>query len=74
MRLKNIPFKDGKLNVDIDNDNKPFVVVYSEGEAKLSYLPNHGETKVITHQGRVKRVKFDEGGRILKSAWYISGP
>ncbi|WP_425597625.1 XtrA/YqaO family protein [Virgibacillus salarius] len=49
MRLKNIPFKDGKLNVDIDNDNKPFVVVYSEGEAKLSYLPNHGETKVITH-------------------------
>ncbi|WP_337970232.1 XtrA/YqaO family protein [Virgibacillus salexigens] len=61
MRLKNIPFKEGKLNVDISDANKPFVIVYSQGEAKLSYLPSHGETKVITHQGRVKRIKFDEG-------------
>ncbi|CDQ41490.1 XtrA/YqaO family protein [Virgibacillus salexigens] len=61
MRLKNIPFKEGKLNVDIENEDMPFVVVYCQGEAKLTYLPNHGETKVITHQGRVKRVKFDEG-------------
>ncbi|WP_017795168.1 XtrA/YqaO family protein [Oceanobacillus kimchii] len=61
MRLKQIPFKQGKLNVDIENRDKPFVLVYSNGEAKLSYLPDHGETKVITHQGRVKRIKFDEG-------------
>ncbi|WP_424475370.1 XtrA/YqaO family protein [Oceanobacillus kimchii] len=61
MRLKQIPFKQGKLNVDIENKDKPFVLVYSNGEAKLSYLPDHGETKVITHQGRVKRIKFDEG-------------
>ncbi|OEH53138.1 hypothetical protein AQ616_17820 [Oceanobacillus sp. E9] len=61
MRLKQIPFKQGKLNVDIENKDRPFVLVYSNGEAKLSYLPDHGETKVITHQGRVKRIKFDEG-------------
>ncbi|MCT1577964.1 XtrA/YqaO family protein [Oceanobacillus kimchii] len=61
MRLKQVPFKQGKLNVDIENKDKPFVLVYSNGEAKLSYLPDHGETKVITHQGRVKRIKFDEG-------------
>lgn len=61
MRLKPIPFKQGKLNLEIEDGGKPFVVVFSDGEAKLSYLPDHGETKVITHQGRVKRVKFDEG-------------
>ncbi|WP_019377688.1 XtrA/YqaO family protein [Virgibacillus halodenitrificans] len=61
MRLKDIPFEKGKLNVDIEKGEKPFVVVYCQGEAKLSYLPEHGETKVITHQGRVKRIKFDEG-------------
>ncbi len=31
------------------------------GKAKLTYLPEHGETKLIKHQGKVKRVKFDEG-------------
>ncbi|MCP3032632.1 XtrA/YqaO family protein [Halobacillus sp. A1] len=30
-------------------------------KAKITNIPDHGETKVITHQGKVKRVKFDEG-------------
>ncbi|WP_166740026.1 XtrA/YqaO family protein [Halalkalibacterium halodurans] len=39
----------------------PFVVVVSDGRAKITSLPPHGETKVLTHQGKVKRIKFDEG-------------
>lgn len=61
MRLKNISCEKGKLNVDIEKGEKPFVVVYCQGEAKISYLPEYGETKVVTHQGRVKRIKWDEG-------------
>lgn len=38
-----------------------FVVVVSEGQARISELPTHGETKIVTHQGKVKRVKWDEG-------------
>jgi len=59
MRLKDIDVN--RLNIIEYYGNKPFVIVYSQGVAKLTYLPKHGETKVITHQGRVKRVKFDEG-------------
>ena len=59
MRLQNIDVKEIE---NIENfEKKPFVIVYSQGVAKLTYLPNHGETKVITHQVRVKRVIFDEG-------------
>jgi hypothetical protein len=36
-------------------------VVVSNGKAKVTDLPTFGETKIITHQGKVKRVKFDEG-------------
>lgn len=61
MRLQAIPLKKNVLNIDIKEGDKPFVVVYCQGEAKITYLPEHGETKVITHQGRVKRIKFDEG-------------
>ncbi|WP_326288717.1 XtrA/YqaO family protein [Bacillus glycinifermentans] len=31
----------------------------SHGIAKITKLPSHGETKIITHQGKVKRAKFD---------------
>lgn len=59
MRLQDIDVASLKLNENYGN--KPFVIVYSEGVAKMTYLPEYGETKVITHQGMVKRVKFDEG-------------
>lgn len=36
------------------------IVVCNE-QAKLTEFPHHGGTKVITHQGKVKHVKFDEG-------------
>ncbi|SFM28813.1 hypothetical protein SAMN04487943_11237 [Gracilibacillus orientalis] len=65
MRLENVNIEDeGKefnIKIPIKAGNLPFVVVYCNGIAKKTYLPDHGETKVITHQGKVKRVKFDEG-------------
>ncbi|MGK9183778.1 XtrA/YqaO family protein [Priestia filamentosa] len=50
-----------KLEVDVTKTKGSFAVVVCDGKAKLTELPQHGETKIITHQGKVKRVKFDEG-------------
>ncbi|MET3508448.1 XtrA/YqaO family protein [Halalkalibacter oceani] len=63
MRLKNVEINplSGKIELDISNQDKPFVIVVSDGRARLTVLPEHGETRVVTHQGKVKRVKFDEG-------------
>lgn len=47
--------------MDLTEGNFPFCVVYCKGKEKLTTLPTHGETKVITYKGNVKRVKFDEG-------------
>ena len=49
------------LEIDIMEQKGSFVIVVCDGKARLTELPNHGETKIITHQGKVKRVKFDEG-------------
>ncbi len=49
------------FEIDLKELSRNFVIVVSEGKAKLTELPRHGETKIITHQGKVKRVKFDEG-------------
>ncbi|HEY4601242.1 MAG TPA: XtrA/YqaO family protein [Cerasibacillus sp.] len=63
MRLKDIKVdpKTMKLEIDIMNKKDNFAIVVSEGRAKIAELPQHGETKIITHQGKVKRVKWDEG-------------
>ncbi|WP_179860808.1 XtrA/YqaO family protein [Sporosarcina koreensis] len=37
------------------------VVVISEGKAKLRELPEHGEYKIVTHQGKVRRMRREEG-------------
>jgi Phage-like element PBSX protein XtrA len=50
-----------RLEVDIMEQKGNFAIIFSDGKAKLTALPQHGETKIITHQGKVKRVKFDEG-------------
>mgnify|MGYP003777174357 CR=1 FL=1 len=50
-----------KFEVDILKQKESFAIVVCDGKAKLTTLPHHGETKIITHQGKVKRVKFDEG-------------
>lgn len=37
------------------------VVVISEGKAKVRELPEFGEYKIVTHQGKVKRMRREEG-------------
>ncbi|GIN86779.1 hypothetical protein J6TS2_31650 [Heyndrickxia sporothermodurans] len=63
MRLKDIEInpRTMKLDVDIMELRGSFAIVVSEGMAKLTELPLHGETKIVTHQGKIKRVKWDEG-------------
>ena len=63
MRLKNIPIdsETQKLIVDIMEQNRSFAIVVCDGQARITDLPEHGETKIITHQGKIKRVKWDEG-------------
>lgn len=63
MRLKEILINPTtmKLEVDIMELKGSFAIVVCEGKAKITELPSHGETRIVTHQGKVKRVKFDEG-------------
>lgn len=66
MRLKNLEINPRSMRLEIDilkymENSKSFAIVVCDGKAKLTELPEHGETKIVTHQGKVKRVKFDEG-------------
>lgn len=49
------------LNIDIMDLPKSCVVVISEGKVKLRELPLHGEYKIVTHQGKVKRMRRETG-------------
>ncbi|WP_102274938.1 XtrA/YqaO family protein [Cytobacillus massiliigabonensis] len=62
-RLKTIEInpRTNILEVDIMEQKGSFAIVVCDGKARLIELPIHGETKIITHLGKVKRVKFDEG-------------
>ncbi|EWG12730.1 XtrA/YqaO family protein [Cytobacillus firmus] len=62
-RLKTIEInpRTNRLEIDIMEQKGSFAIVVCNGKARLTDLPPHGETKIITHQGIVKRVKFDEG-------------
>lgn len=63
MRLKDIEINPStmKLEVDIMEQKGSFAIVVCGGKARLTELPDHGETSIVTHQGKVKRLKFDEG-------------
>ena len=63
MHLQNIDIDPStmRLELDIMEQKGSFAIVVCDGKAKLTRLPEHEETKIITHQGKVKRVKFDEG-------------
>lgn len=50
-----------KLEIDIMEVPENCVIVISEGRAKLRELPPFGEYKIITHQGKVKRMRKEEG-------------
>ncbi|SFI35571.1 MULTISPECIES: XtrA/YqaO family protein [unclassified Bacillus (in: firmicutes)] len=63
MRLQDVEINPStmKLEVDIIGKKGIFAIVVCDGRAKITELPDYGETKIVTHQGKVKRVKFDEG-------------
>lgn len=37
------------------------VVVISDGKAKIRELPEHGEYRIVTHAGKIKRMRREEG-------------
>lgn len=51
----------GMLNIDIMELPINCVVVISEGKAKVRELPEHGEYKIVTYKGKVKRMRKEEG-------------
>jgi hypothetical protein len=63
MRLKNLPIdpKTHKIEIDIMEQKSAFAIVVCDGKAKIAELPEHGEAKIIMHQGKVKRIRWDEG-------------
>lgn len=46
-----------KLEVDISKLPKSCAIIICEGRAKLRALPNHGEYRIVTHQGKVQLMK-----------------
>lgn len=52
---------DGILRVDTMELPENCVIILSRWKAKVADLPAFAETKIVTHQGQVKRVKWDEG-------------
>ncbi|WP_153732804.1 XtrA/YqaO family protein [Sporosarcina obsidiansis] len=60
--MENLSINDqGMLNIDIMELPINCVVVISEGVAKVRELPEHGEYKIVTHQGKVRRMRREEG-------------
>ena len=49
------------LELDIMELPRSCVLVISDGKAKVVALPPHAETRISTHDGKVKRVNFVEG-------------
>jgi len=48
-------------STDIIRKNKPFIVVVGDVKAKRYDLPEHGGQTVVMHQGKIKRVKSEDG-------------
>lgn len=62
MRMESIVVSEtGSIEINIYDLPKSCVLIISEGKVKLSELPHFAETKIITNQGKVRRVKWDEG-------------
>lgn len=63
LRSRDIEINPGttKLEIDILDIKKDCIVIISNGKAKVRELPIYGEYRIITHQGRVKRMKREEG-------------
>lgn len=60
---KDITFNTDALLLGIGIMELPMncVVVISEGIAKVRELSEHGEYRIVTHQGKVRRMRREEG-------------
>lgn len=62
MRLQDIELTStNRLELDIMDIPSSCVIVICDGKAKLRELPPFGEYKIVTHQGKVKRMRKEEG-------------
>lgn len=50
-----------KLEIGIIELPVNCVVVISDGKAKIRELPEHGEYRIVTHAGKIKRMRREEG-------------
>lgn len=61
-RMKELPIdSQGMLKIDTMELPMNCVVVISEGKAKVRELPEYGEYRIVTHQGKIKRMRREEG-------------
>ena len=49
------------LGIGIMDLSMNCVVVISDGVAKVREIPEHGEYRIVTHQGKIKRMRREEG-------------
>ncbi len=62
MKLQDIDIsKTNKLELDIREIPNNCVIVICDGKVKLRELPPYGEYKITTHQGKIKRMRREEG-------------
>ncbi|RKD20976.1 hypothetical protein BEP19_14935 [Ammoniphilus oxalaticus] len=62
MRSLDIEVNDrNRLEFDIMDIPSSCVIVICDGKAKLRELPPFGEYRILTHQGKVKRMRREEG-------------
>lgn len=62
MRMKELEIDSrGILYLNTTKLPMPCVIVLSNGKAKLTELPPFADTTIKTHQGKVVRVKWNEG-------------
>lgn len=50
-----------KIEIDIMEIPSSCVIVICDGKAKVRELPSFGEYRIVTHQGKVKRMRREEG-------------
>ena len=60
---KDITIDQGALILEFGIIDLPAncVVVISEGNAKVRELPEHSEYRIVMHQGKIKRMRREEG-------------
>ncbi|MEK4484100.1 XtrA/YqaO family protein [Psychrobacillus sp. FSL H8-0484] len=62
MRMREVEVDPkGDINLNTKEIPNPCIIVISKDKAKMIELPSFAETTIKTHQGKVVRVKWNEG-------------